>query len=201
MMKTTEMNSNTERVQTTLEYILTHYPKDVVRAMHCGDYALVEVRYSEDLVSFFHFLQLDERLAFSQLVDGFGVDYPSELKRFQLNYVLLSLTNSVRLMVRISLPAEDSISLASAYPSATWLEREIWDMFGIFFSEHPDLRRILTDYGFEGHPLRKDFPLTGYKEIRYDEELKKIVTEPLRLSQEYRYFDFTNPWKNSNENK
>jgi len=196
-----EFTTNQQNLTTVLGYLTHHYPKFILRTNLAEGYGIVEVNFSEDMMDFFNMLRFDEKLLFSQLLDVFAVDYPSETKRFQLNYVLLSLVNNVRLLIKIALPAEDAISVASIYPSAVWLEREVWDMFGIFFTEHPDLRRILTDYGFEGHPLRKDFPLSGYKEIRYDEEKKKIVTEPLRLSQEYRYFDFTNPWKNSNENK
>ena len=133
---------------------------------------------------------------FQQLIDICGVDYPERPRRFDVVYHLLSLTKNWR--VRIVLETDEDTpvpSVSSVYPCADWFEREAFDMYGIFFSEHPDLRRILTDYGFHGYPLRKDFPMTGYVEVRYDEALKRVVYEPVRLPQEFRSFDFLSPWE------
>lgn len=133
--------------------------------------------------------------AYFSLMDIIAVDYPSRVKRFELQYVLLSVLSNLRMTVKTVISADEvSDSISDLFPSAAWLEREIWDLFGIFFLGHSDLRRILTDYGFEGYPLRKDFPLSGFLELRYDEPLKRIVIEPIELSQTYRIFDFKNPW-------
>lgn len=140
-------------------------------------------------------ISLDHKLAFDQLLDIFGLDHLGRKNRFEVDYVLVSVLNHFRTVFRVFLAGDSTQSLAGLYPSAVWLERETWDMLGLFFYNHPDLRRILTDYGFEGYPLRKDFPLTGYREVRYDEFKKKIVGESLKLAQEYRYFDFLTPWK------
>jgi len=121
---------------------------------------------------------------------------PEREERFEVVYNLLSLTHNNRVRIKVSTDAETPVPSATAvFSAANWLERETWDMFGIFFSDHPDLRRILTDYGFEGHPLRKDFPLTGYVEVRYDDEQKRVVYEPVKLTQDYRTFDFLSPWE------
>lgn len=162
---------------------------------------------------FMHFLSIDKKLfnflivilqksetfLYNSLVDAFVVDLLpfNNLKvRFQLNYVLVSFFNGRRILVRFLAADTDSIlSLTSRFPSAAWLEREMWDMFGIFFEGHPDLRRILTDYGFVGYPLRKDFPLVGFEEVRFDSDIKKVISEPIKLIQEYRYFDFLTPWE------
>lgn len=133
---------------------------------------------------------------FSTLVDICGADYPQNAKRFEVVYHLLSMNNNLRVRVKAAL--EDGASLPSVvelWPVANWFERETFDMYGVLFEGHPDLRRLLTDYGFEGHPLRKDFPLTGYQEVRYDEEQKRVVYEPVKLLQEYRNFDFESPWE------
>jgi NADH-quinone oxidoreductase subunit C len=133
---------------------------------------------------------------FHQLIDITAVDYPDRAKRFDVVYHLLSLTKNVR--VRIAIQTDEDTPVASvvpAYPAADWFERETFDMFGVFFSGHPDLRRILTDYGFHGYPLRKDFPMTGYVEVRWDEALKRVIYEPVKLPQEYRQFDFLSPWE------
>ena len=145
-------------------------------------------------------LKNTETLNFSQLTDLTAVDYPDRLKRFELVYQLLSMENNKR--VRIICPIDDGQivpSVTSIYKSAEWPEREVWDMYGLFFSDHPDLRRLLTDYGFEGHPLRKDFPLTGYVEVRYDDIEKRVAYQPVQLTQEYRDFDFLSPWEGDQE--
>jgi NADH-quinone oxidoreductase subunit C len=148
------------------------------------------------LVKLVRHLQQDESLKFSTLVDITAIDWPGRRKRFEMVYHFLSMYLNHRIRVKLAV-AEDEIvpSLTSVHPSANWFEREVFDMFGILFSGHPDLRRILTDYGFRGHPLRKDFPTTGYTEVRYDEALKRVVYEPVHLVQEYRQFDFMSPWE------
>ena len=145
-------------------------------------------------------LKNTETLNFSQLTDLTAVDYPDRIQRFELVYQLLSIENNKR--VRIICPIDDGQivpSITSIYKSAEWPEREVWDMYGLFFSDHPDLRRLLTDYGFEGHPLRKDFPLTGYVEVRYDDIEKRVAYQPVQLTQEYRDFDFLSPWEGDQE--
>lgn len=141
------------------------------------------------------FLKNHSNTRFRVLVDVCGVDYPSRQQRFEVVYNLLSIQYNSRIRVQTSVDEITPMnSVVSIFPSAGWWEREVWDMFGVYFTNHPDLRRILTDYGFEGHPLRKDFPLSGYLEVRYDDSEKRVVSEPLELAQEFRYFDFTNPW-------
>ena len=142
------------------------------------------------------FLKADATCRFSTLVDITAVDYPNRPKRFDVVYHLLSMYQNQRIRLRVSIRDEDMLpSVTDIHPSANWFEREVFDMFGILFSGHPDLRRILTDYGFRGHPLRKDFPTTGYTEVRYDEAQKRVVYEPVSLVQEYRQFDFMSPWE------
>ena len=142
------------------------------------------------------FLRDDSNCQFQQMMDLFGADYPGREERFEVIYQLLSLKHNQRVRVKIRTDDETPVpSVAGVYASATWYEREAWDMYGVFFSDNPDLRRILTDYGFEGHPLRKDFPLTGYVEVRYDDEQKRVVYEPVKLTQDFRTFDFLSPWE------
>ncbi len=142
------------------------------------------------------FLRDDRECDFKMLMDITAVDYPQRAERFDVVYQLLSLTQNQRVRVKIAASEETQVpTAAGVFSSALWLEREVWDMFGIYFSNHPDLRRILTDYGFEGHPLRKDFPLTGYVELRYDDEQKRVVYEPVKLTQDFRRFDFMSPWE------
>ena len=142
------------------------------------------------------FLRDDAGCLFKQLVDICGVDYPERAQRFDVVYHLLSLKHNLRVRVKVSTDEETPVpSAVSVYSAANWFERETWDLYGIFFDNHPDPRRILTDYGFEGHPLRKDFPLTGYVEVRYDDEQKRVVYEPVKLVQDFRNFDFESPWE------
>ena len=149
-----------------------------------------------NIVGFVDFLKSDRNCRFSTLVDITAVDYPGREKRFDVVYHLLSMYQNQRLRLRMSVSEEDMVaSIVDVHPSANWFEREVFDMFGILFSGHPDLRRLLTDYGFRGHPLRKDFPTTGYTELRYDEAEKRVVYEPVSLVQEYRQFDFMSPWE------
>ena len=138
----------------------------------------------------------DPSCLFDQLTDITAVDYPNKKNRFLIIYQFLSITNNQRVRVLCSINANDVIpSISKLYFSALWAERELWDMFGVYVDGHPDLRRLLTDYGFQGHPLRKDFPTTGYLELRYDQEKKKVIYEPVKLTQEYRNFDFMSPWE------
>ncbi|WP_420567024.1 NADH-quinone oxidoreductase subunit C [Thalassovita sp.] len=149
-----------------------------------------------NIVGFVEFLKTDPTCKFSTLVDITAVDYPDRAKRFDVVYHFLSMYQNQRLRLRVSIREDEMVpSIIDVHPSANWFEREVFDMFGVLFSGHPDLRRLLTDYGFRGHPLRKDFPTTGYTEVRYDEEQKRVVYEPVSLVQEYRQFDFMSPWE------
>jgi len=142
------------------------------------------------------FLKSNTQCKFKQLIDIVSADYPNEEKRFKIYYLLLSHENNSRIKISISFNIEEKIpSITKIYPSANWMEREVFDMYGIKFRNHPDLRRILTDYGFDGHPLRKDFPLTGFNEVRYSEKDKKVIYEKVKLEQDYRDFDFDSPWE------
>ena len=153
----------------------------------------------EDLIEVLQFLKSNDKCKFKQLIDIAGVDYPEEERRFQLIYLLLSHENNLRIKIKINLAINQTISsITKIFPSANWMEREVFDMYGIKFKNHPDLRRILTDYNFKGHPLRKDFPLTGFNEVRYSEKDKKVIYEPVKLEQNYRNFDFESPWEGTN---
>ena len=150
----------------------------------------------EDIISTILFLKTNEKCKFKQLIDITAVDYPQREKRFKIIYLLLSHENNLRIVININIDEEINVpSITKIFPSANWMEREVFDMYGISFKDHPDLRRILTDYGFEGYPLRKDFPLTGHTEVRYSEAKKKVISEPVKLDQEYRDFDFESPWE------
>ena len=149
-----------------------------------------------NILGLVEFLKADPNCKFSTLVDITGVDYPERAKRFDVVYHFLSMYQNHRIRLRVAVREDDMVaSIIEVHPSANWFEREVFDMFGILFSGHPDLRRILTDYGFRGYPLRKDFPTTGYTEVRYDEAQKRVVYEPVSLVQEYRQFDFMSPWE------
>jgi NADH-quinone oxidoreductase subunit C len=150
----------------------------------------------ERLESLVEFLRTDSACRFTSLVDITAVDHPERAERFDLVYHFLSMYQNQRIRLKMAIGEEEMVpSLTGVHPSANWFEREVFDMFGILFSNHPDLRRILTDYGFRGFPLRKDFPTTGYTEVRYDEAQKRVVYEPVKLVQEYRQFDFMSPWE------
>ena len=167
----------------------------------------------DELINVIIFLKSNDNCKFRQLIDIAGVDFPQEEKRFKLIYLFLSHQHNLRIKLSINFELNQKIStLTKIFPSANWMEREVFDMYGIEFKEHPDLRRILTDYNFEGYPLRKDFPLTGFNEVRYSEKEKKVIYEPVKLEQNYRDFDFESPWegtkyideiksKNKNEQK
>ncbi len=159
---------------------------------------LIEIN-EKDLIDVVQFLKLNENCKFKQLIDIAGVDYPENDKRFELIYLFLSHENNTRIKLLIKFEINQIInSITKIFPSANWMEREVFDMYGIKFKNHPDLRRILTDYGFKGHPLRKDFPLTGFNEVRYSEKDKKVIYEPVKLEQNYRNFDFESPWEGTN---
>jgi len=169
---------------------------DCVATWHVANDELTVKVLARSLVSFVEFLKVDSACKFSSLVDITAVDYPTNAKRFQIVYHFLSMYQNHRIRLTVDVREQDMVpSIISIHPSANWFEREVFDMFGILFSGHPDLRRILTDYGFRGHPLRKDFPTTGYTEVRYDEVQKRVVYEPVSLVQEYRQFDFMSPWE------
>ena len=163
-----------------------------------NDEILINVEV-ENLYSTLLFLKTNENCKFKQLIDIAGVDYPENEKRFELIYLFLSHEKNLRIKILIKFQIKQMISsLTKIFPSSNWMEREVFDMYGIKFKNHPDLRRILTDYGFKGHPLRKDFPLTGFNEVRYSEKEKKVIYEPVKLEQNYRNFDFESPWEGTN---
>jgi len=157
---------------------------------------LVIFIYPEYVVPFFNFLKNHTNTQYKMLMDITAIDYPSKNLRFEVVYNVLSIQYNTRIRIKIrSTELTPLNSIISIYSSAAWYERETWDMFGIYFSNNTDLRRILTDYGFEGHPLRKDFPLSGYVEVRYDDSEKRVITEPVEITQDFRYFDFASPWE------
>jgi len=157
---------------------------------------------SEDLLDVILLLKTNKNLNFRQLIDITAVDYPDNQKRFKIVYLLLSHEFNQRIILSYFISENEKISsLTKIFPSANWMEREIFDMYGIKYNNHPDLRRILTDYGFEGHPLRKDFPLTGHNEVRYSEDEKKVIYEPVKLEQNYRNFDYESPWEGTKYTK
>ena len=150
----------------------------------------------DNLYSTILYLKTNNKCRFKQLIDITAVDYPDREKRFNIVYFLLSHENNLRIIVSVSIEEKKTVpSITKIYPSANWMEREVFDMYGITFNDHPNLKRILTDYEFQGHPLRKDFPLTGHTEVRYSENKKKVINEPVKLEQAYRNFDFESPWK------
>jgi len=151
---------------------------------------------ADTIVDLVRFLREDSRFGFVSLIDVCGVDWPSRVKRFDVVYHLLSPRQNVRIRLKLMTDEDTPVpSITPVFPGADWFEREAYDLYGVVFSGHPDLRRILTDYGFDGHPLRKDFPLTGFVEVRYDDERKRVVYEPVKLAQEFRDFDFLSPWE------
>ena len=154
---------------------------------------------NEDLIDVTLFIKSNEKTKFRQLIDVTVVDYPENVQRFKIVYLFLSHEFNQRIVLSYNINENELIpSLTSIYPAANWMEREVFDMYGVKFKDHPDLRRILTDYGFEGHPLRKDFPLTGHTEVRYSEDQKKVISEPVKLEQNFRNFDYESPWEGTN---
>lgn len=181
------------------DYIAAAMPHDVIRSEGvCGE--LIVVARAAAIVEVLTFLRNDSNCQFKVLVDVCGVDYPQREPRFDVVYNLLSMTQNQRIRVKVMVDEDTPVPTAiQVFSAAGWFEREAWDMYGIMFSNHPDLRRILTDYGFEGHPLRKDFPLTGRVEVRYDEAQKRVVYDPVELTQDFRTFDFLSPWEGMNK--
>ena len=191
-MKNNEINYS-------LIYRLKDLLPNLILNIEYNQYYIIITILPKNLLFFLRFLRDYHEIRCKQLLDVFAVDYPERIQRFELNYYLLSLEQNLRILIKTSINENEFImSSVNLYSSAGWLERETWDLFGIFFSGHPDSRRILTDYGFEGHPLRKDFPVTGYIEIKYDDETKKIGLEPLETMQEFRLFDLGTPWGANN---
>ena len=184
-----------EALEELAAHIALKRPDDVLSQ----DIAFGELTLTVDvarIVSFVEFLRSDQNCRFSTLVDITGVDWPERPARFDVVWHFLSMYRNHRIRLKAEVPEGAIVpSISGVHPSANWFEREVFDMFGILFSGHPDLRRILTDYGFRGYPLRKDFPTTGYTEVRYDEAVKRVVYEPVKLVQEYRQFDFLSPWE------
>ena len=184
-----------QTIEKTINSELSSKIKD--STIKCNE-LLVET-YEKDLIDVVQFLKLNEKCKFRQLIDIAGVDYPEDEKRFELVYLFLSHEYNTRIKLLIKFQLTQTInSITKIFPSANWMEREVFDMYGIKFKNHPDLRRILTDYGFKGHPLRKDFPLTGFNEVRYSEKDKKVIYEPVKLEKNYRNFDFESPWEGTN---
>lgn len=189
------MTVSVEKLRETAGIISSALGADITEAKVERENLIVFAK-AASIVKVLTTLRDDPRLAFSQLIDITGADYPERAERFEVVYLLLSMKQNMRVMVKVLTVEEGVVPTAcGVWPSANWLEREVWDMYGIYFSDHPDLRRILTDYGFEGFPLRKDFPLTGYVEVRYDEDQKRVIYEPVKLAQDFRSFDFLSPWE------
>lgn len=178
------------------DYIAAALPNDVLETEVNRVGELTITVRTPSIVKVTTFLRDDTTCLFKQVVDVCGVDWPAREQRFDVVYHLLSMKHNQRIRVKVQTDEDTAVpSITGVFNAAGWFERETWDMYGVVFSDHPDLRRILTDYGFEGHPLRKDFPLTGYVELRYDEEQKRCVYEPVKLTQDFRSFDFLSPWE------
>ena len=189
------MSLNLQKIE---NFINSELSSKIQNSLIKNDELLIQIE-ENNLVDVVQFLKSNENCKFKQLIDIAGVDYPENEKRFELIYLFLSHERNLRIKILIKFQIDQSISsLTKIFPSANWMEREVFDMYGIKFKNHPDLRRILTDYGFKGHPLRKDFPLTGFNEVRYSEKAKKVVYEPVKLEQNYRNFDFESPWEGTN---
>jgi len=183
----------------SLEDLGAHIAASMTSAIEAHEVAFGELNLTaraDQIYAVIKFLRDDPRCKFTSMIDICGVDYPERAKRFDVVYHLLSMQLNHRVRIRIATDAQTPVaSVATIYPCADWFEREAFDMYGILFSNHPDLRRILTDYGFEGYPLRKDFPLSGHVEVRYDSEQQRVVYEPVKLAQAFRNFDFLSPWE------
>ena len=184
-----------EALQDLEQHISAALPDEILGSEIAYDELSLTVR-REVLLKVLKFLRDDQNCQFKQLVDVCGVDFPEREERFEVVYNLLSLKHNQRVRVKLSAGEDTPVDSATEiFSSANWFERETFDLYGVFFAGHPDLRRILTDYGFEGYPLRKDFPLTGFVEVRYDSEQRRVVYEPVKLTQEFRSFDFSSPWE------
>ena len=179
------------------DYLAAAHPDDLSE-YHVVHGQLTISAKATSIVKLLTFLRDDPTCQFRLLMDLCGVDFPDRRRRFEVVYNLLSLTHNQRILVKLETDEDTPVpSVVGVFRTAGWLEREAWDMYGVMFSGHPDLRRLLTDYGFEGHPLRKDFPLTGHVELRYDDEQKRVVYEPVKLTQDFRRFDFLSPWESA----
>jgi NADH-quinone oxidoreductase subunit C len=186
---------DTESLKKLGDHIQANLP-DAIRSVEVQLNELIVRIDRTRVVGVMTFLRDDPLCLFQQLMDITAADYPDQAERFDVVYNLLSLRHNQRIRVKLGTDEDTPVpSITGVHTVANWFEREIWDLFGVFFSDHPDLRRILTDYGFEGHPMRKDFPLTGYVEMRYDDEQKRVVYEPVKLTQDFRSFDFLSPWE------
>ncbi len=187
--------TDTQALKDLGDFVAAQLPRDVTRF----DIARGELTVWTNpgsILKTLRFLRDDSNCLFKLLVDVCGVDYPERPERFEVVYHLLSLKHNHRIRVKLATAEDRPVpSATGVFKTAGWFEREVWDLYGVYFSDHPDLRRILTDYGFEGHPMRKDFPLTGHVEVRYDDEQKRVVYEPVKLVQEFRRFDFLSPWE------
>ena len=177
------------------DFLLSNYSEDIISSNIEHDHLSICIVFSS-IESITSILKLNNICKFRTLVDITAIDFPSEEKRFTLVYHYLSMQQNIRIRLKSSIKEGQIVpSITKLFPAANWFEREVFDMFGIMFTGHPDMRRILTDYGFRGHPLRKDFPTSGYTEVRYDDAEKRVVYEPVKLVQEYRNFDFMSPWE------
>ncbi|UEM18543.1 NADH-quinone oxidoreductase subunit C [Skermanella mucosa] len=186
---------NTEALQKLGDHIQASLPGTVRSAEVLLNELVLRID-RKDTVKVMTFLRDDTMCQFQQMMDITAADYPQRAERFDVIYNLISLRHNQRIRIKLSTDEDSPVpSITGVYTVANWFEREVWDLFGVFFSDHPDLRRILTDYGFEGHPMRKDFPLTGYVEMRYDDEQKRVIYEPVKLQQDFRTFDFLSPWE------
>jgi len=184
-----------ETLQDLGDYIQSALPQAVTDVQQDHD-ELIIVSTRAGLVRLVTYLRDDSNCLFKVLIDICGVDYPERVERFDVVYNLLSLRFNQRIRIKVRASEDDLVpSVSGVFSAATWYEREVWDLYGVMFSDHPDLRRLLTDCGFEGHPMRKDFPLTGHVEVRYDEAQKRVVYEPVKLTQAFRSFDFMSPWE------
>ena len=185
----------TENLKKLEKIINSELASKVLNSFVENDELTVEISET-NLVQVVQFFKSNEKIKFRQLIDITAIDYPENNQRFEVVYLFLSHEFNQRLILKYTIAENEIIpSITSIFPGANWMEREVFDMYGVSFKDHPDLRRILTDYGFEGHPLRKDFPLTGHTEVRYSEDQKKVISEPVKLEQSYRNFDYESPWE------
>jgi NADH-quinone oxidoreductase subunit C len=177
-------------------FLMNHVPNGLLKSCHLSNDIYIGYCDKGDLKELVAFLRDDNDCAFTMLTDICGADFPERIQRFEVVYNLLSLKKNIRILIKVLLEEDESVpSISEVFNASVWYEREVWDMYGVVFEDSPDLRRILTDYGFEGHPLRKDFPLSGYKEVIYDNVQQKVIYQPVTLPQEFRNFDFLSPWE------
>jgi NADH-quinone oxidoreductase subunit C len=186
---------NLGKIQKLEQLVNAELANKITKSIIENDELLISIN-PEEIIYVIQFLKSHESCKFRQLIDIAGVDYPEDEKRFEIIYLMLSHEKNLRIKIKVKFEiGKKIVSITKIFPSANWMEREVFDMYGVEFENHPDLRRILTDYDFEGHPLRKDFPLTGFEEVRYSEKDKKVIYEPVKLEQDYRDFDFESPWE------